>query len=67
MASEFHLYRADPKSVPPGITHAGIVRTPDGESFGIHARVVECDGRKEFVGALYRIDLPDVQSVREPA
>ena len=66
MASEFHLYRADPKSVPPGITHAGIVRTQEGD-YGIYARVVEIDGRKEFVGALYRIDLPDVQSAREPA
>ena len=54
---QFQLRKADPKDVPEGVTYAGIVRTPDGEHFGIHARVVELeDGHKEFMGGLFRVD-----------
>jgi len=53
----FRLRKADPNGVPNGVTYAGIIRTPDGETFGIHARVVELeDGHKEFVGGLFRVD-----------
>lgn len=54
---EFRLRRAEEESVPPGVTHVGILTTPDGETFGVHARVVETDdGHKEFVGGLFRVD-----------
>lgn len=53
----FQLRRADPEKVPAGVEYAGIVRTPEGDAYGIHARVVELDGgHKEFVGLLYRMD-----------
>jgi len=53
----FEMRKADPKTAPAGVTYAGIVRTPDGQSYGIHARVVELGGgHKGFVGGLFRID-----------
>jgi len=55
---EFRMYRAEEGTVPAGVTHAGTVTTPEGETFGVHARVVEVEGgRKEFVGGLFRIDV----------
>jgi len=55
---EFRLHRAIDGTVPDGVTHSGTVTTPDGETFGVHARVVEVEGgRKEFIGGLFRIDV----------
>ena len=55
---EFRMYRAEEGTVPVGVTYAGTVTTPEGETFGVHARVVEVEGgRKEFVGGLFRIDV----------
>lgn len=54
---EFRLWKAKPGTVPDGVTYAGTIVTPDGEAYGVHARVVETDGHKEFVGGLFRIEM----------
>lgn len=57
MTPGFELRKAVAGKVPEGITYAGIVRTPDGETYGIHARVEELDdGHKRFVGGLFRVE-----------
>lgn len=53
---EFRLHRAQPGTVPDGVAYAGTITTPDGETYGVHARVIETDGHKEFVGGLFRVD-----------
>ena len=46
------------EDVPPGITHAGVLMTPEGECYGLHLQVVETEGVKEFVGGVFRAEEP---------
>lgn len=41
---------------PFGTEYGGLIRTPDGQLWGVHARVVEVEGRKHFEGGLFPVD-----------
>lgn len=59
----FVLQRAEPERVPAGVEYAGLVRCPHcGGHIGVHARVVEREGRKQFEGGAFAVDLTESQT-----